>query len=404
MRVIHISSENFYGAGRAAYRICEALNSIGVESKLYVLKGDKKKDTIIDTNTKQQRVFRYLANQLNRNRLSVSYHAEKYSVLSKELINLCNNADIIHLHWVNNGIWSDKFIKLLIKVNKPIVWTLHDMWAFTGGCHYTEKCTNYKLKCIDCPYEARGVEKSIPKKELLRKKKFYNRLNISFVGCSQWITNEMNESYIGKSITSECICIPNPLDDTNYHHIDKEIARKILGISTSKKIVLFGAAFNSDSRKGFSYLEKAITFLDKNKYCIGVFGGDIPNEFYEDYEKISFGYISDDLHLALVYSSADVYVAPSIQENLANTVMESLGCGTPVVAFDIGGMPDMIEPHVNGVLVKPFSVLELAEGIKKAADLKNRNIGLNTSLKFAKNLIAEKYLKLYKHKIEEVNK
>lgn len=403
MKILHISNENLYGAGKAAYRISQSLNTIGIDSKLFVLQGNPQENVILDNNSKYQRILRYTSRKLNLNRIKNGYHAENFGIVSKKLREEMQNADIIHLHWINNGIWSSDFTKLLIELNKPIIWTLHDMWPFTGGCHYSGDCLKYKVKCNNCHYNEKIITAKFSLKEQQKKINLFNRLNISFVGCSNWITNEFNESYVGKKIKSKCICIPNPLDSKYYHYIDKKDARKILNITTSKNLILFGAGSTKDSRKGFTYLKEALQRLDKEDYCVGFFGGDIPSSIYGNYEVLNFGYIADDVHLALIYSSADVFVAPSLQENLANTVMESLGCGTPVVAFNIGGMQDMIQNGINGILVKPFSTDEMAEGIKKASKLKNTEISENTDSVFSIQKIANQYMNLYMKAKEGIN-
>jgi glycosyltransferase involved in cell wall biosynthesis len=328
-------------------------------------------------------------------------------------INKLKEADIIHIHWVNEGIWSHTFANKLNKVNKPIVWTIHDMWTFTGGCHYTEKCDLYYYGCGKCPILNSKRKRDISFKESKWKKGWIRKANIRFVGCSNWITNEFNKSEIGKSGSKEAICIPNPAERKSFCCLDRIACKEILKINTKKKIILFGAmSAISDKRKGFEQLVGAIKELSNEQYAVAIFGNDCDDyknikEKINEYEVIDFGIIKNDISLSMIYNIADVFIAPSLQENLANTVMESLLCGTPVVAFDIGGMSDMIINKINGYLATPFDKKDLAKGIeyvcKDNEDKIDRlKISEETNRRFNVETISKRYIKVYNELLSRV--
>lgn len=407
MKVVHIVTEDFYGAGRAAQRISTALSKKGIESKVYVLFRLGMTDATGFKLSLINRVRGIIGKQLENLELHKYsdrgyFHAEKIGSTFLENEDLIN-ADIIHLHWLNEGIWSHTFIKELIKLNKPIVWTLHDMWPFTGGCHYSGNCEKYKEHCGRCSVLKSDDMKDISYREIAFKHKYFRQADIQFVGCSEWITMEMNESFVGKNLKRKCVNIPNPIENKVFKKMDKEMCRLILDIKTNKKFILFGASSAlSDKRKGYEHLVSAIKTLNTNDYCLGVFGN---IQRWEDdelkkFETYDFGYISDDFHLALLYNAADIFLAPSLQENLSNTVMEALACETSVVAYKIGGMPDMIISRMNGYLAKPFDDLELAEGIKYCSKIQKKDTFFHINKKFSEEVVAQTYLDLYNDRIK----
>lgn len=404
MNISQFISSDQGGAAKAAIRISEAINlNFNNKSKVVVCKKKTYDENIcILSNEKFKKVSVAINNIYNK------YTIRKYipkSIFSNALcgINILNeeiirNSDIVNLHWINGGVLSYKSIDKLKKLNKPIVWTLHDMWAFTGGCHYDQECGKYKASCCKCKVLGSNKSRDLSTKIQKRKLKIYSDMNITIVGCSNWITECARQSSLFKN--KLCVNIPNAIDVEKYKPIEKSIAKNILNIKSDKKIILFGAmSSTSDERKGFNYLLEAIQHLDKNKYIAVIFGNDKRNEDIEKYlETIYFGQLSDDYSLSLLYSSADVFVAPSKQENLANTVMESLACGTPVVAFEIGGMKDMIKHNYNGYLANPFNTEDLANGITYCID-DNLNLSKNARdyvlSNFTYEIIGKKYIELY---------
>ena len=406
MKVVHLVTYDCFGAGRAAERISSALNSVGCDSKVLTLGKSLNSEAISMTQTAKSlfklKIFNRLNYQYNKKHVKNGYFHFDYHGQSYSDVEWIKKADIINLHWVNEGIWSKKFVKEMSKLNKPIVWTLHDMWTFTGGCHYDRFCGKYVEGCRECTFlQGRGDVALLASETKCRQIK---ELNIQMVGCSRWITGEYNKSYIGKSSNSKCLTIPNPISNKSFHIMDKMNCRELLNLPKDKKLIAFGAvASTSDERKGFKYLREALKSLNPNEYELVVFGCTSYNEIKE-FKVHCVGNINDDIHLAMIYNSSDCFVAPSLQENLANTVVEALSCGVPVVAFDIGGMSDLIQHKKSGYLAKAYNSVELLNGIKFC--INNSVIMSRNAIDFTEKFLNEKrvgtmYCDLYNHLIKK---
>jgi glycosyltransferase involved in cell wall biosynthesis len=278
------------------------------------------------------------------------------------------NPDIVHLHWINGGMIK---IEDLAKIDKPIVWSLHDMWAFTGGCHYDEECGRYKEKCVKCKVLGSEKENDLSKKVFKRKEKNYKNLDLTVVGLSKWLNECSKESTLLKD--KKHVNLPNPIDTNIFKPFDKEKSRELWNLPKDKKLVLFGAMNpTGDPRKGFKELSEALKLLEIKDVEFVVFGSSAPKNPPKFKFKTHYvGRLNDDIGLVTLYSAVDVMIVPSLQENLSNAIMESLSCATPVVAFDIGGNSDMIEHKKTGYLVKPFEAQDLANGIEWVLNLKN---------------------------------
>ncbi len=398
------------GAGKAAYRLHKGLINLGVQSEYFVFKKDTNDYTVTSPVSKGEKFSYYLYRQLEslpllryRDRLNKGTYSIGWisSTYSNKLFN--SKAQLIHLHWINHGFIDIKKIK---KIKKPIVWTLHDMWAFTGGCHYSNGCEKYKTDCHQCFILNSKVNKDVSNKNFRIKRKLWKDINIVVVSPSKWLADCARESEILKEKKIEVI--PNGIDTDIFKPINKKFARDTLNLPQDKKLILFGAIkATADERKGYSKLKEALsifTELDKikNDYGLVVIGGSKPkNEQNSLLKSYYLGDISDATTLALIYSSADVFVAPSLQDNLPNMVMESLSCGIPIVSFNVGGLKDMIDHLKNGYLATPFNVEDLAKGIEWVLKDDNR---YNRLREFARakveneyriELIAQKYFNLY---------
>jgi len=273
------------------------------------------------------------------------------------------NADIIHLHWVNLGFLSIKDIKKLAGLGKPIVWTLHDMWAFTGGCHYSGECEHFTHKCGECMFLKKPHKNDISRKLNLQKIFFKD---FHFVTCSHWLKEEALRSSLlsDASVTS----IPNPIDIDLFKPNDKKKARISLGLDPDTDYILFGAANIDDGRKGFEYLMESLNILaprikDK-KVEILLFGRSDVDQEALPLKLNALGSLDSMEKIAAVYNAASVFVIPSLQDNLPNTIMESLACGTPVAAFKSGGIPEMVQHKVSGYIADWKDSKGLAEGIE----------------------------------------
>lgn len=315
------------------------------------------------------------------------------------------NADILHLHWTNGGYLSINNLIKLFKTGKPVVWTLHDMWAFTGGCHYSGECSHFVHQCGNCWMLRDAAEKDISftgwmdKNEMLKAAK-----NIVFVTCSHWLADVARTSSLLKGFRIEAI--PNPIDTDIFSAKDKTSSRTKWNINPRSKIILFGAANIMDRRKGISYLVEALNHLENNYQDTGdieivIFG---KNKSFDvnllPFKVHEVGIINNQDDIAELYSLADVFVTPAIEDNLPNTIMEALACGTPVVAFNTGGIPDMVEHRQNGYLAEYKSSTDFAAGIHYVLNLAKRNeLSTNARNKvlhnFTNEIVAEKYKTVY---------
>jgi glycosyltransferase involved in cell wall biosynthesis len=272
--------------------------------------------------------------------------------------------DIINLHWVSAGFLR---IESLRKLKAPLVWTLHDMWPFTGGCHLSHDCIKFTGSCGACPILKSSRDFDLSRWIWRRKARVWKNLNLTIVTPSRWLAKRARISSLFKNFRIEII--PNGLDSRVFRPIDKKIARDALGIPEGQKIVLFGSVHpESDANKGFQLLKRALQAIKEQRKvgditCL-IFGVSGPRKNLDIGLSMHYlGFLHDDITLALAYSAADAFILPSLQENLPNTVMEALSCGTPCVAFNAGGTPEMIVHKKNGYLAHPFDVEDLGRGI-----------------------------------------
>lgn len=275
-------------------------------------------------------------------------------------------ADIIHLHWITFGFLSTHSLKKLFSLGKPIVWTFHDMWPFTGGCHHSGDCEHYRGQCGNCKFVKTPGANDISKSNWLAKRKAYSLFFA--VGCSEWIARKAANS----SLMSGCNidAIPNPIDTNTFIPMPKNLARQQLDIPCNKQYVLFASMRINALKKGFSYFQESLHILKSSEklLCdnieIIVFGtGDYNILKQLPFPVHNLGHLSSDSQINAAFSAASVFVTPSLEENLPNTIMESLACGTPVVGFRVGGIPEMIEHKLNGYLSDYACSKSLAEGI-----------------------------------------
>lgn len=365
MKVLHITTTDYGGAYRAAANISEAMRKQGMDSSLLV-REKKCSEAIIPAVTARGSLF--LSKTRNLFNLLVSHgnivnDRFGYAIHKHPLV---KEADIVVLHWVNSFV-SYRGAEKLLESDKPIIWVMHDMWLFTGGCHYDGECGKYSEGCHDCPLMKRG--KGLTHRLLKRKQKMLSQGKFTAVGCSHWITECAKKSLILKD--KQCVCIPNPVD-TDVYFRKKTDGTTPDVTAGKKKNILFGAMSVTDVRKGFDLLTKALAYLPKEQYILSVVG-EADLKIFEDmkFEHRFYGRIDSQKRIAGIYNEADVYVIPSRQENLSNTVTEAMACGVPVVAFDIGGMSDMIEHKKNGYLAKAFDCEKLAEGIRFCVENKD---------------------------------
>jgi glycosyltransferase involved in cell wall biosynthesis len=274
------------------------------------------------------------------------------------------NPDVVNLHWIHNGLMR---LETLAQLPQPLIWTLHDMWAFTGGCHYDQGCARYAQTCGACPQLGSLRSHDLSRWVWQRKAKAWKSLNLTIVAPSRWLGDSAKSSALLRDRRIECI--PYGIDTEVYQPIDRATARQLLHLPLDKRLVLFGAlSATADKRKGFHLLLPALQALGQlgwqDNLELVIFGATRPATVPDfGFPSHYLGLLHDDLSLALLYSAADVFVAPSTQDNLPNTVLEAIACGVPCVAFAIGGMPDLIDHQRQGYLAQPYQVDDLARGL-----------------------------------------
>ncbi len=391
--VILNTSERTGGAAVAAGRLSKALKQAGIQVDKLV-----REDTWLNRfRFYWERLIIFLCNHLNRKNLFAVSIANTGTDLSGHP--LIKGADIIHLHWINQGFLSLRNIEELVKLNKPIVWTMHDMWPCTGICHHARDCEKFQTGCGACFFlksEGKDLSTSVFDKKL----SLYKDANITFVGCSRWLSDRARKSYLLQE--KAVLSIPNPINMEVYHPMDQNMPRGLLGLPSGKKLLLFGALNVTDKRKGIDFLIEALRKLEKQDVELVVFGqvkDDIRGLFPVPIH--SMGYLSDESKIVALYNAVDMFITSSLEENLPNTIMESMACGTPCVGFATGGIPEMIDHRVNGYVANYKDAGDLACGIRWVLEHEDRQALSDACVKkvrdnYTEEVVARQYIALYK--------
>lgn len=367
-----VSQLNFHdiqgGAARAAYRIHRALLDIGIDTRMTVMskKSDDHTVDLYEVALPRRVFYRYLeqlikyaskvdrTNYLSPNLLSVG-------MLQK--INNCD-ADIVNLHWISKQMLS---IREIGRIRKPVVWTLHDMWVFSGAEHYAPDGENARFEAGYSNSNRSEEEAGFDLNRFVwQHKKRHWKQPMTIVCPSHWLAECVKRSPLLKDMRIEVI--PNPLNTDIWRPTPRQIAREILGLPLDRRIVLFGAiGGTTDFRKGADLLSSALHFMKLKgleDIQLVLFGQGAPSTTVDyGYPVIYLGHLHDDVTLSLAYSAADVMLVPSRQEAFGQTASEAHACGTPVVAFNVGGLPDIVEHKVTGYLARPNDAEDMAQGI-----------------------------------------
>ena len=413
IKVLHIVAGDLnQGAARGAYWLHMGLISNGINSTMLnngKLVGEQY-ENVININE-----FSYVAQKINflRSRLDI-YIKKFYKNSRKEIfstglfgfnftrLNAYKEADLIHLHWINGGLVN---LEVLNEIKKPIVWTIRDMWPFTGGCHYSLDCKRYLSSCGNCFYLNSNKEKDLSTYLFNRKKRIIKNKSIEIVGISNWISREAKRSsLLGKEKIST---IYNNIDTDVFRPYDKIEVKQELKIDSDKKIILVGAINSKNTWKGFKFLKNALNRLNADKYQVLTFGKINHDDFNQIHLEITnLGFINNDVLLAKIYSVSDVFVTTAIQEAFGKTVVESMSCKTPVVCFDNSGPADLVNHKKNGYLAKSFSTIDIAYGIEWIIDNPFYKLicdnARNRSLEnFDYRITSKQYIELYKRKLKK---
>lgn len=399
LKVLHICTADSGGAGNAAIRLHLGLISQGIDSKFLCL---NKKTIDVPEVYRHSKLPKPRLHEriLKRKGFLLSEREKNLKVLKKNKGNfeifsfpntdyfveehfLVKEADIINLHWISYFINIKTFFK---NVRKPIVWTLHDMNPFQGGFHYKSDS-----------YRNRNTFRELEENLIEIKRVAMNESNISVVGLSKWLLNESKKCHIFKNRSH--YLIPNGIDTQIFKPHNKEFAKEVFNIPIDSKVILFVSQSTSNYRKGFDLLIESLRHLQTKYYLLAI-GRINSNEDIEDIHAV--GHVSDSRMMSLLYSAADVFVIPSREDNLPNTVLEAMSCGTPVVGFSIGGIPDMVIDGETGLLADPENSIDLSNKIEKL--LSEPSLRNEMSLKARKCILenytleiqANKYIASYK--------
>ncbi len=404
MRVVLLTTYPHGGAGIACRRLQEALGRMGVAAQTL---------TAADAPTR----WPFYAERLSflpfeRNR-SVRFQFSLANFgcdMSRHPAVV--QADVVHLHWINQGFLSLRSLWRLAQMGKPIVWTLHDMWAFTGGCHHSAGCEAYVRTCGHCPMLRWPGPRDLSNRIWRRKKRLFPP-QMHLIACSEWLGQRARRSSLLGGYPVEVI--PNAIDTDLFAPASAEqrqAFRRRLGVSASAVLGLFSSVKIENPWKGFGNLAQALAHLRQQRpnlaIELAVMGKAQPETLRQLPCRVhELGSLSDPKAIAEAYAAADLFVIPSVEENLPNTVMEALACGTPVAGFRTGGIPEMVEHEKNGFLAPVGDSQALAEGIAWVAE---RAEELRAAARqkaercYHSSLVAQRHLTLYEQVLERLSR
>lgn len=409
MRVLIINtSEQTGGAAIAANRLTEALNNHGVKTKMLVR--DKVTDRITVVRIPRsplerlrfiwERAVIWMHNRLStRNLWAVDIANTGYDITQLPEF---KEANVIHLHWVNQGFLSLADIQRILSTGKRIVWTMHDMWPMTSICHHSADCMHYQDHCHDCFLLNHPSAKDLSFSIFERKKEMMAHGRVTFVGCSEWITNLARKSaLIGNQ---RIVSIPNAIHSSVFHPMPKDEARRKNNLPTEGKLILFGSLKVTDKNKGMDYLIRAIDKLARQQRVEGL-GIVVVGTKTEEITQLfplpvhAIPYIADEHRMASLYNAVDAFVTPSLHENLPNVIAEAMSCGVPCVGFHVGGIPEMITHQEDGYVAQYKDADDLAEGISYVLSDKHHERlsqqAKKNACRYREDTVALQYIKVY---------
>ncbi|TYQ24018.1 glycosyltransferase family 4 protein [Pseudanabaena sp. UWO310] len=403
MNILHINQSDIGGgAAIAAYRLHQSLLAKGgVSSKLLVgesLISDPRIDIIRQNIHLNKQLFRF------NGRLGLLY----INILSTFNIPhhpFYQEADILNFHNLHGAnSWFNYLAISKITQNKPTVFTLHDMWGFTGHCAYSYDCDRWKSGCGKCPYPNiyPSIYRDNTNLEWKLKNWVYSKSNLVIVAPSHWLAEQAQASMLGRFPIHH---IPYGIDTDAYRPLDRQLCKAVLDIPQDKKVLLFGVTSLKDHRKGGDLLLKALQQLPqslKSNIVLLTFGNS--NEAFRSelgMPIISLGYINSDRLKSIAYSAADLFILPTRADNLPLVLQESMSCGTPMVSFDIGGVRDIVRPSISGYLATPENTEDFGHGIVKLLEDDNLRLDMSKNCRaialeeYPLHLQSERYTELY---------
>lgn len=420
MKVLVVNtSEMAGGAAIAACRLTEALNRHGVKARLLVRDKQSERTTTCVVPSKGlqgmllkwaflwERARVWMANRFHQKGL---WHVD-LGIGGADIVSTSEfrDADIIHLHWVNQGFLSLKELRRILRSGKPVIWTMHDMWPCTAICHHARDCNRFQGHCQECPQLLYPSRRDLSFWVFDRKATIYPEGNLTFVACSEWLASEARKSRLlaGK----EVISIPNTYNHHAFCPGSQEEARRRFTLPKNLRLLLFACQKVTNERKGLDYLFEALRSEPIHQWQ-GRLGLVVVGEMAEDVAySVPFpiyrqDYINEEEDMALLYRAVDLFVTPSLEENLPNTIMEAMACATPCVGFDIGGIPEMIDHEKNGYVARYRDAEDLARGINFVLDEKRYDeLSANAAHKaveaWNEESVVRKHIELYERMVKE---
>jgi glycosyltransferase involved in cell wall biosynthesis len=412
MRVVGISTyDAIGGAGRAAYRLHRGLLALGVESRLHVQKKMLDDETVVGPQGRLEKITAMLRPHMDGLPLYPygKRHETPWTVgwwptnISRKVNK--EAPDVVHLHWTGAGFLS---VKGIASLGPSLVWTLHDSWPFTGGCHVAGECERYLTKCGSCPQLGSRTESDISRTMWMKRNRSWRDMRFTFVAPSNWMADCARRSALlqGKQVH----VIPNGLDSDRFKPADRMFARSVLGLPSDKKLVLFVGMDLKDQNKGFALLLDSLSKLSVRGHTteteLIVVGCEQPrNPLATPVHVHYLGRLNDDWSLALAYAAADVACVPSLSESFGQVASEALSCGCPVVAFATTGLTDVVEHQANGYLANRSDTDDFARGIAFVLENEERRRALATVArktaltKFDIRVVAKQYHSLYQESL-----
>lgn len=414
MRVLIVNtSERTGGAAVAAHRLMDALNNHGVKAKMLVRDRSTQCLTVSTLPASWKQRWHFLWERIVIWRY---LHFKREHLFEIDIANCGTDitrlpefkeADVIHLHWINQGMLSLKVIRKILESGKPVVWTMHDMWPATAICHLTMSCKQFMSRCTMCPYLPGGNKKTtrLAIKVWQRKMTMLTHGNIVFVACSHWLEGEASKSALLKG--QKVISIPNAIDTRTFSPGNASEARQALGLPQDKLLLLFVCQRVTNVNKGMHYLAEACRKLAhqhpelSERLGLVLLGGHADEVSAEmPFATYPMGYVSDEAQIVSIYQASDVFVLPSLSENLPNTIMEAMACGLPCIGFRVGGIPEEIDHKKNGYVAEYRNSDDLARGIHWTLCEANREALSVAAIKkvhhnFSQSSVALQYSEVY---------
>ena len=413
VNVLHVSTfDRHGGAALAAFRLHQGLGGLGIRSRMLVASQSSDAPSVIAPRTRLSKLGHDLVALIDRAPLAL-YRTRPATSFDIQWIGSFPTSavarlapDIIHLHWVAGGFLR---IETLAKLARPLVWTLSDMWPFTGGCHVSGDCDRYRSQCGRCWQLGSDSTRDLTHWVWWRKERAWRHIDLSLVAPSRWIADRARSSSLFRERPIRVI--PNGVDTSVFKPLEKAFARRCLDMDPDRHVILFGA-INAieDPNKGFDLLIEAIRIVSRRlsaaRHELVIFGCSEPGKPQElGLATRYLGRLADEVSLAIIYNAADLMVVPSRQESFCQTAAEALACGTPVVAFDATGLRDVVEHGVDGYLARPYEPEDLANGmvqiLMSAADGKMAQRARQRAVdEFSLGKVARKYAELYKEVLD----